>query len=126
MSYKANSICLKFSLFIPVLLFLQLCQAQRIQKNVKIYGTERFTGLDELLMRNQKLLGGNVVGMVWKDTIVYKREIGDFTAQTVAPLASSSKWLTAALVMQFVDEGKISLEDKVSKYIPIFASYNKN
>ena len=28
--------------------------------------------------------------------------------------------------MQFIDEGKLSLDDKVSKYIPLFATYNKN
>ena len=33
---------------------------------------------------------------------------------------------TAALVMQFVDEGKLSLDDKVSQWIPEFARYGKN
>lgn len=33
--------------------------------------------------------------------------------------------VVAAAVMAYVDEGKISLDDKVSKYIPIFAKYMK-
>ncbi|MFX8797496.1 serine hydrolase domain-containing protein, partial [Acinetobacter baumannii] len=45
--------------------------------------------------------------------------------RTVVPIASCSKWLTAALVMVLVDEGKISLDDKVTKYIPEFAKYSK-
>ncbi len=33
--------------------------------------------------------------------------------------------MTAALVMTFVDEGKITLDDKVTKYIPLFGKYMK-
>jgi CubicO group peptidase (beta-lactamase class C family) len=52
--------------------------------------------------------------------------MGSFNSKTQAPIASCSKWLTAALVMQFVDEGKLSLDDKVVKYIPEFEKYFKN
>src|SRR5207248_85421 len=123
MSYKVSSICLKFSSFLIFLLFFQPGYGQ---KKIKLIGTERFKDFDELLLQKQKLLGDNVVAMIWTDTLVYKRELGDFTATTAAPIASCSKWLTAALVMQFVDQGKISLDDKVSKYIPLFETYNKN
>ena len=58
--------------------------------------------------------------------MVYKKELGEFNIKTQAPIASSSKWLTAALVMIFVDEGKISLDDHVVKYIPEFGKYFKN
>ena len=65
--------------------------------------------------------------MIWKgDSLVYKKEMGGFNSKTQAPIASCSKWLTAALVMQFVDEGKLSLDDKVVKYIPEFEKYFKN
>jgi CubicO group peptidase (beta-lactamase class C family) len=57
---------------------------------------------------------------------VYKKEMGDYNSKTAAPIASCSKWLTAALVMMFVDEGKISLDDKVVQYIPLFGNYFKN
>ena len=107
------------------MLFFQMSfsQSQKIPKEV---GVNRFEDLDGLIQQNQKLLGGNLVAMVWTDTLVYKRELGDFDSKTIAPIASCSKWLTAALVMMFVDEGKISLDDKVSKYIPDFELYGKN
>ena len=35
-------------------------------------------------------------------------------------VASSSKWLAAAVIMSLVDEGSLSLSDPVSKYIPNF------
>jgi CubicO group peptidase (beta-lactamase class C family) len=52
--------------------------------------------------------------------------MGDFNSKTEAPIASASKWLTAALILELVDEGKLSLDDKVSRYLPIFEMYGKN
>jgi CubicO group peptidase (beta-lactamase class C family) len=86
-----------------------------------------FAELDQELQAQQKLLGNNVVAMVWKgDSLVFKKEMGEFNSKTQAPIASCSKWLTAALVMQFVDEGKISLEDKITQWLPEYKKYFKN
>lgn len=52
--------------------------------------------------------------------IVYKQHFGSFNDATVVPIASASKWLSAALVMTLVDEGSVSLDDPVSKYFPEF------
>lgn len=116
MSYKVKLICIKV---IPIALFLLFFQTAKAQS--------RFSELDAELLANQKLLGNNVVAIIWKgDTVVYKKEMGDFNSKTAAPIASCSKWLTAALVMQFVDEGKLSLDDKVSRWLPEFEKYGKN
>ena len=40
-------------------------------------------------------------------------------------IASSSKWLSAALVMTFVDEGKLRLSDTVGLYLPLLSLYGK-
>lgn len=89
-------------------------------------GQYDLSGLDPFLQRNQKALGGSLVAVVWKDgKVVYQREAGDFTAKTQAPIASSSKWLTAAMVMSVIEQGKLSLDDPVGKYIPIFNTYMK-
>jgi CubicO group peptidase (beta-lactamase class C family) len=115
MSYKATSICLKSSLAAIFMLFLQPVIAQY-----------NWTELDQELQAKQQLFGNNVVCLLWKgDSLIYKKEMGDFKSKTQAPIASCSKWLTAALVMQFVDEGKLSLDDKVVKYIPEFDKYFK-
>ena len=42
------------------------------------------------------------------------------SAHTVIPIASASKWLTAATLMTFVDEGRLALDDPVSRYLPAF------
>lgn len=49
----------------------------------------------------------------------------DFTFTTREPIASCSKWLTAALVMTFVDNGKLNLEDTIGKFFPVFTQYHK-
>lgn len=116
MSLKTPRTCPKFSLFLFFLLLLQSAHAQY-----------DFSSVDQLLEKNKKLLGNNIVALVWKDgKIIYQKEIGtDFTAKTQAPVASCSKWLTAATIMTLVDQGKISLDDPVSKYIPVLDKYMK-
>jgi CubicO group peptidase (beta-lactamase class C family) len=86
--------------------------------------------MDAFLTANQKLFGSDVIAYAFKDgKIVYKKEIekeiGDFNGRVQVPAGVASQWLVAATIMAYVDEGKISLDDKVSKYIPIFAKYMK-
>ena len=116
MSYKTGSICIKVILVLGFLLFLQ-----------PVFAQPNWTELDKAIQDKQKLLGNNIVALVWnKDSMLYKKEMGEFNSKTQAPIASCSKWLTAALVMMFVDEGKLSLDDKVVKYLPEFEKYFKN
>src|SRR4029077_17527603 len=115
MSLKVMQFCLKCSLLGLFLLLLQ-----------PVFSQTPWDPLDAALKAQQKVLGNNVVMLLWKnDTLAFKKELGDFNSKTQAPIASCSKWLTAALVMQFVDEGKISLDDRIDKYIPFFDKYLK-
>ncbi len=54
-----------------------------------------------------------------------EKSIADFTPTTVLPIASCSKWLTAALVMTFVQEGKLKLNDTVGAFLPIMTQHGK-
>jgi CubicO group peptidase (beta-lactamase class C family) len=45
---------------------------------------------------------------------------GAYSGTTVVAIASASKWLSAAAIMTLVDEGKLSLDDPVSKHLPNF------
>lgn len=49
----------------------------------------------------------------------------DFSIHTRERIASCSKWLSAALVMTFVDEGKLSLEDSIGKFLPVMSQHGK-
>ena len=128
MSYSSRLNCLRCSFCILFLLFLQASQAQttRTKKNDKEHGLASFPELDALLNRNQKILSDHVVTLVWKDTLVFKKETGEFNSKMEAPLSLASQWLTTALMLVLADEGKISLDDKVSDYLPVFSTYGKN
>lgn len=125
MSLKIRFYCLKFSIFIVSLLIFQTAISQKKEKNLP--QKYDLTALDDLLAQKQSLIGKDYVVLIWEkdDTLVYKKEVGEYKSKTQAPIASCSKWLTAALVMQFVDEGKISLDDPVVKYLPVFEKYMK-
>ena len=125
LSYKAKQSCRVFSSLGIFLLIWLNCFSQS-PKDKPSSSPE----MDAFLITNQKLLGTNLVALAFKDgKVVYKKElekeIGDFNSKTPVPAGVASQWLVAATVMAYVDEGKISLDDKVSKYIPIFAKYMK-
>jgi CubicO group peptidase (beta-lactamase class C family) len=65
-------------------------------------------------------LDGAALLVVRDDQILRDRGYGDYDENTVVPIASASKWLTAATMMTLVDEGRVSLDDKVSLYLPEF------
>lgn len=116
MTLKNIKNCLKVSLLTAGMLFFQQTKAQY-----------DFTAFEKLLDKNKKEFGTDYVVMIAKDNkVVYKKETTDMKANTDAPLASISKWITAALVLQMVDEGRINLDDKVSTYLPIFVKYGKS
>lgn len=116
MSYKICFNCLKVSAVALFLLFFQSLSAQK-----------DFNAVNKFLEEKKAALGKDfVVVIAGKDSAMYQKDFGAMKAKTVAPVASASSWLTAALVLQFVDEGKISLDDKVVKYLPVFEKYGKN
>jgi CubicO group peptidase (beta-lactamase class C family) len=125
LSYNMILTCRLFSMFSLCLLIWLAPQAQPSK-----IPPSRAPAVDAFLVTNQKLFGSDVIAMAYKDgKLVYKKElekeIGDFNGRIQVPAGVASQWLVAAAVMAYVDEGKISLDDKVSKYIPIFAKYMK-
>ena len=115
MSYKVTTSCLKVSTVGLLLLFFQITKAQT------------FTELNDLADQKQKLLKTDVVIMVAnKDTTVFTKDSKLFSSlRGQASVGAISEWLTTALVMMMVDEGKISLDDKIARYLPEFGRYGK-
>jgi CubicO group peptidase (beta-lactamase class C family) len=64
-------------------------------------------GLTAIVMRDGKQL--------------YRLDIGTIDHDQQFPIASASKWLTGALVMTEVDEGKLSLDAPISTVLPEFS-----
>jgi CubicO group peptidase (beta-lactamase class C family) len=116
MSLKIRSVRPYFSLAILFLLFFQVTFSQ----------LQAYPEIDRALKMNEQELGKDAIMMIYKSgKIVYESGLGEMTNSSQQRIASCSKWLTAALVMTFVDEGKISLEDTIGKFLPIFTKYGK-
>jgi len=94
----------------------------------EVQGAQRlFTAWMEGQLLNRDL-PGVVVGVVAGDELVWSRGFGfadtasktAMTPQTKFRMASHSKLFTAAAIMQLRDEGKLQLDDQVSKHLPWF------
>lgn len=116
LTHKMRLTCLKYSFAAVFLLFFQLGRSQ-----------EDYNGVESFVKKNEKALGKNVAVMVYKDgKITFQKAYSEyFNVKTQAPVPGASKWFTAALVMSYVDEGKIKLDDPISKYLPVMNKYMK-
>ncbi|MCI3135197.1 serine hydrolase domain-containing protein [Phenylobacterium aquaticum] len=62
-----------------------------------------------------------VSALVMKDgRLLYRVDVGDAGPDVRLPIASASKWMTAALIMTVVDEGKLSLDEPIGRRLPQF------
>lgn len=132
---------MQWRFFATTLLFILSVTAGRAQNPGK---------LDQWLEDNVKEMGGRAMLVVWKDgKLVHSQsvnemtgrqkmvnkfiarrqkrtaDLSDYTLTTRQPIASCSKWLSAALIMTFVDEGKLRLSDTVGKYLPVLSAHGK-
>lgn len=81
---------------------------------------------------NQEMLGGALI-VRKNDEIIYQNKWGfqnlehsrSIEYDTMYRLMSMSKCVTGVAVMKLIEEGKIRLDDKVSKYIPEFAGLSR-
>lgn len=85
-----------------------------------------FTSLDDLLARIARKHGGCALVVVKDEKVIYRKGFGSHGPDKVIPIASASKWLAGALIMSLVDEGKLSLDDQLRKYLPEFTEAKAN
>jgi CubicO group peptidase (beta-lactamase class C family) len=109
-----------------------------------------FAKLDRWMEENTKDMGGRAILVIYKDSkIIYNKSVLDmssrqktiikyvarkqgmeadlnaYTLNNQVMVASSSKWYSAALIMTFVDEGKLRLTDTVGSWLPILSAHGK-
>ena len=96
------------------------------------FSLARLARLDSFLVRSVD--AGRVAGAVALVTrdghVVYERAVGwadreagrRMTSDAIFRIASQTKALTSTAVLMLVEEGKISLSDPVSRFIPAFAA----
>jgi CubicO group peptidase (beta-lactamase class C family) len=110
----------------------------------------RFSKLDEWMEINTKEMGGRAILLIYKDGgIIYNKSVNEmnrrqkslnqyiakkqgkepnldgYTMESRQLVASCSKWYSAALVMTFVDEGKLRLSDTVGAFLPVLSRHGK-
>ncbi len=78
-----------------------------------------FTQLDRLLRRAAaNLPSGLEVSIVQNGQEIYRKQFGRWRQDRQGAIASSTKWLSGAVIMSLVDDGTLSLDDKASRYLP--------
>ena len=93
-----------------------------------------FKKLNEYLAKSIKewRIPGMAVAVIQGDSIAFAKgygirefgKQGKVDSKTLFAVASNTKSFTAAALSQLVDEGKLSWDDKVIKYLPWFRMYN--
>jgi CubicO group peptidase (beta-lactamase class C family) len=96
-----------------------------------VLSREKLSAIDDFL--NGEIATGNIPGAIvliqHYGQPVYLKSFGKrdveagtpMTADTIFPIHSVTKTITSMAAMMLVDQGKIALDDPVSKYIPSFA-----
>jgi CubicO group peptidase (beta-lactamase class C family) len=90
----------------------------------RTYAPDAFDGADAALEQRvaEAGLAGGVLRIVAADgTVLHEHQTGGVTASTPLDIASSTKWLTAATFMTFVDDRAIGLDDDIARWLPEFA-----
>jgi len=113
-------------------------------------GQNKFSRLDDWMEVNTRDMGGRAMLIVIRDgKVIYSKSVSEMNNRQkslnkyVAKkqgreadmeayhmdsrqlVASCSKWLSAALVMTFIDEGKLSLTDSVGTWLPALSIHGK-
>ena len=63
-------------------------------------------------------LPGASLLVVQHGVLVEQEAWGEYDLDTIVPIASASKWLSAATIMTVVEEGLLSLDEPISSYVP--------
>jgi CubicO group peptidase (beta-lactamase class C family) len=95
------------------------------------FATDRLARLDQVLQRyvDENQIAGAVALVMRDGRVVYERAVGwadkesgrRMTSDAIFRIASQTKALTSTAILMLVEEGKIGLDDPVSRYITQFA-----
>ena len=69
---------------------------------------------------NDKVVPGISLLLAHRGEVIFKEAYGNLKLDQKVQMASSSKSVTATLLMILVDQGKLALDDPVEKYLPEF------
>lgn len=128
---RARSVCLATMLLATLPAALG-AQAQRTAPRPPLgIASERLTRIDRFLQQyvDSNRISGAVALVLRDGQVAYQRALGwndrearrPMTQDAIFRIASQSKAITSVAILMLVEEGKISLDDPVSRFIPAYA-----
>jgi CubicO group peptidase (beta-lactamase class C family) len=87
---------------------------------------DKFNKVDSIFIKYDSVSPGCAIGIVYKGDLIYAKGYGMADIENKIPnepdklfdIASTSKQFTAFSILLLEEQGKLSLEDKIKKYIP--------
>jgi CubicO group peptidase (beta-lactamase class C family) len=116
---------LLFTAVLAVILLNAACRKDSAPAPVPV-APNPFSAVDKVLHDSSARFGGRLYALITVNgKTVYTKSTGGYLDSTVEKVASCSKWLSGAVLMSLVDEGKVALTDTVGKFLPAFSKYHK-
>ncbi|MBM3760497.1 MAG: hypothetical protein FJW36_09655 [Acidobacteria bacterium] len=83
--------------------------------------TYDFSEIDRILSTGAANINGGL-GLILTQNgrVLYDKTFAGFDNNRTIPIASASKWLSGAAVMAAIDNGNVTLDDRLSRFIPSF------
>ena len=116
-SFNTINLCILFTLFFT------LSQAQSLESKI-----------DKILRTQFKTNETGVSALVAKDgNVIYRKAFGkadleldvDMTSKNVFEVGSITKQFTSVAILMLLEEGKLSLDDEITKFIPTYPTNGK-
>lgn len=111
-----------FSLSLALLFFFTVADAQQAPSSgAKVYDFSCIQQKIQGWVDSGYYSGASIVIAAGKDSLLYRRYFGNYHPETVAYIASAGKWLAAAAIAAVVDEGRLTWDDPVQRWLPQLA-----
>lgn len=107
---------------ISLLLLFALVSCKRNTPSVRLHKVPALQQLETKIQAwvDSGYYNGAAARVVCNDTLIYQSFHGGYTDTTALHVASAGKWVAAAVIAALVDEGILSWNDQVQKYLPQF------
>src|SRR5687768_12804052 len=114
-----------FFQLIPVLMLVSFSYAQKTKQLNNGYNFSPLQNKIQSWVDSGYYTGSSII-IVKNNIVIYKRYFGNYDSRTVTFIASAGKWLAAATIAAVVDEGRLSWDDSVKKWLPSFKDVKGN
>lgn len=101
---------------------MNICILHLSAQNRSVKNAYDFSELQNKIQRwvDSGYYNGTSIIIVKDNKTIYEKYFGNYDTNTVAYIASAGKWLAVAAIAAVVDEGRLSWDDQVVKWLPQF------